>query len=401
MKSPRLLLYKLLLAKLSPVQLSGFVIANIVGAVIILFGVRAYRDVTATFQDPEGAIANNYLVITPGISGFAGNCFSEEQIAQLKAQPGIDSVGAFRTCSFKVNASLEDLGIPVSTAMFIESIPDYFLDVDLRAWHADVYESRQSYITEPSLFVPVILPRAYINVYNFGFAASRGTPQMDEALVKLNSFRLRCRGRGMDHYYTARVVGFTDRINTILVPEDFMIAAQEKYGSDDAAGVSRLIIKPDGQNDDALLEYITSKKYRFDGTGADSMKIVSLVKGIAFVVILLGVVVSLLAFFLLVVSIHLLIEKNKDKNATLIALGYTHAEVCRPYEETALALNLFSLLTALLATGSLYGMLEKVLLRYNPDFVGTGMGFITLVAAALMLIFSLLHILMIRKEVHE
>ena len=131
------------------------------------------------------------------------------------------------------------------------------------------------------------------------------------------------------------------------------------------------------------------------------MKIVSLVKGIAFVVILLGVVVSLLAFFLLVVSIHLLIEKNKDKNATLIALGYTHAEVCRPYEVTALALNLFSLLTALLATGSLYGMLEKVLLRYNPDFVGTGMGFITLVAAALMLIFSLLHILMIRKEVHE
>jgi len=401
MKTGKALLYKLLLAKLSPVQLSGFVLANIVGAVIILFGVRAYRDVTATFQDPEGAIANNYLVITPGISGFGGNVFTPEEIAQLQAQPGVDSIGAFRTCTFKVNASLEDLGIPVSTAMFIESIPDAFLDVDLRAWHAEVYESRQSYITEPSLFVPVILPRAYINVYNFGFAASRGTPQMDEALVKLKSFHLRCRGRGMDHCYTARVVGFTDRINTILVPEDFLAAAEDKYGSAVPVGVSRLIIKPDGRNDDALLEYLNAQNYHFDGTGVDSMKIVSLVRGIAFVVILLGVVVSLLAFFLLVVSIHLLIEKNKDKNATLIALGYTRAEVCRPYEVTALALNFLSLLIALLATGSLYGMLEGVLLRYNPDFEGTGMGFITLVAAALMVVFSLLHILMIRKEVHE
>lgn len=47
------LVYKLLLAKSNPVQLIGFVLANIVGVFILLFGIRAYSDVSATFQDPE------------------------------------------------------------------------------------------------------------------------------------------------------------------------------------------------------------------------------------------------------------------------------------------------------------------------------------------------------------
>ena len=108
MKQPVKLLYKLLLARLSPVQFLGFVLANIVGAVIILFGIRAYCDVSATFSDPEGAIANNYLVITPGIHGFGGNSFSQEQLDELRAFPGVDSIGVFSTCTFKVNASLEE-----------------------------------------------------------------------------------------------------------------------------------------------------------------------------------------------------------------------------------------------------------------------------------------------------
>lgn len=399
------LLYKLLLSKLSPVQFIGFVLANIVGAVIILFGIRAFRDVTATFQDPDGAIANNYLVVTPGVNLLGDNTFSPEQIEEIRRYPGVDTVGTFRTASFKVNADLGDLGIPVTTAMFIESIPDVFLDVDLKSWTGKVYDdSAPNYIREPFLFVPVILPRAYINVYNFGFAASRGTPQMNEAHVKALSFRLRCRNiaENVDQYYNARVVGFTDRINSILVPEDFLLAAEQKYGTGaEQKKSSRLIIKPDGSHDDQVLQFIADRHYHYDGTGADTMKIVSLVKGIAFVVILLGVIVSLLAFFLLVVSIHLLIEKNKEKNATLIALGYTHGQVCRPYTVTAVVLNFLSLLLAVLTVWGTYGILEDILVRYNPEFVGTGMGFIIVVALVLLVLFSVLHALMIRKEVHE
>lgn len=399
------LVYKLLLAKSNPVQLIGFVLANIVGVVIILFGTRAYRDVNSFFQHPDGVISNNYVVITHGKVTLGGeNYFTEEEIDDLKSFPGTDSVGFFRTCSFKVNADLGDLGIAVTTAMFIESVPDSFLDLDLREWRADVYESDAPLIWEPYQYVPVILPRAYLTVYNFGFASSRGTPQLDESLIKLKSFRLRCRNipEDMDHYYNARIVGFSDRFNSILVPDSFLRAAELKYGDGSLdQQPNRLIIKPKGSNPEPVLHYIEEHGYQYDGTSADTMKAVSMVERIALFVMTPGIIISLLAFFLLVVSLHLLIEKNKDKNATLIALGYTHSQVCRPYVLTAVVLNALSLVTALLLTSVLYGKLEAVLLRYNPSFVGTGMSFLFLVAFGIFLLSSLLHWLMVIFEVRK
>ena len=398
------LVYKLLLAKSNPVQLVGFVLANIVGVVIILFGTRAFRDVNSFFQHPDGVISNSYVVITHGKVQFGGeNYFTEQEINDLKAFPGTDSVGMFRTCSFKVNADLGDLGISVTTAMFIESVPDSFLDLDLSSWRADVYASDQPMIWNPSLDVPVILPRAYLTVYNFGFASSRGTPQLDESLIKLKTFRLRCRNipETMDHYYRARIVGFSDRFNSILVPDSFLAAAEQKYGEGKPQQPNRLIIKPKGSNPEPVLQYIEDHGYQYDGTSADTMKAVSMVEKIALFVMTPGIIISLLAFFLLVVSLHLLIEKNKEKNATLIALGYTHGQVCRPYVLTAVVLNFLSLITALLLTSVLYERLEEVLLRYNPSFVGTGMGFLFVVAFGIFLLSSLLHWLMVIFEVRK
>jgi len=398
------LIYKLLLAKSNPLQLIGFMLANVIGVAIILFGVRAFRDVESFFSHPDGVISNSYVVITHGRVQLGGeNYFTEQEINELKAFPGTDSVGFFRTASFKVNADLADLGVYVTTAMFIESVPDDFLDLDLAAWRADVYESNQPLITKPSLDVPVILPRAYLTVYNFGFASSRGTPQLDESLVKLKTFRLRCRNipETMDHYYRARIVGFSDRFNSILVPDSFLKAAEKKYGNGLPPHPNRLIIKPSSADPEEVLKYIEDKGYQYDGTSADTMKAVSMVEKIAVVVMTPGIIIFLLAFFLLVVSLHLLIEKNKEKNATLIALGYTKAQVCRPYVVTAVVLNFISLLLALLVTGFAYGKLESLLLRYNPSFVGSGMGFLLVLALGIFLLSSLLHAVMVFTEVRE
>ena len=258
-------------------------------------------------------------------------------------------------------------------------------------------------IWNPSLDVPVILPRAYLTVYNFGFASSRGTPQLDESLIKLKTFRLRCRNipETQDHYYRARIVGFSDRFNSILVPDSFLAAAELKYGDGKPQQPNRLIIKPKGSDPEPVLKYIEDHGYQYDGTSADTMKAVSMVEKIALFVMTPGIIISLLAFFLLVVSLHLLIEKNKEKNATLIALGYTHGQVCRPYVLTAVVLNFISLITALLLTSFLYERLEAVLLRYNPSFVGTGMGFLFVVAFGIFLLSSFLHWLMVIFEVRK
>lgn len=397
------LLAKLLLAKLSAFQFAGFVAANIIGATIILLGVRAYADFSTTMEDPQGAIANNYIVIAPPVStvttamqatGFndGPKSFTEEEIEEISSLEGVEDAAIFRSANFKVNASFALGGSRWETVMFVESVPDRFLDLDLDSWTASL---------DSETTVPVVLPKAYLNVLNYAVSASRGDiPQIGEGLVKTVPITLRFRGQGMEGFYSARVVGFTDRINTILVPEDFLIAAVKKYGDPKApAPVSRMILKPSGKDDNGLLEYLAEGGYVFDGSGQDSFKVVTLAKGIALFAIVQGLLISLLAFFLLVVSIHLLIEKNREKNASLIMLGYTRREVSKPYIMASMVLDAVSLIVATILAIFLYRFFERILVNYNPEFAGTGTGIVFAVAAGMFVFFSAVHYLLVRSQV--
>ena len=397
------LLAKLLLAKLSAFQFAGFVAANIIGATIILLGVRAYADFSTTMEDPQGAIANNYIVIAPPVStvttamqatGFndGPKSFTEEEIEEISSLEGVEDAAIFRSANFKVNASFALGGSRWDTVMFVESVPDRFLDLDMDSWTASL---------DSETTVPVVLPKAYLNVLNYAVSASRGDiPQIGEGLVKTVPITLRFRGQGMEGFYSARVVGFTDRINTILVPEDFLIAAVKKYGNPKSpAPVSRMILKPSGKDDNGLLEYLAEGGYVFDGSGQDSFKVVTLAKGIALFAIVQGLLISLLAFFLLVVSIHLLIEKNREKNASLIMLGYTRREVSKPYIMASMVLDAVSLIVATILANFLYRFFERILVNYNPEFAGTGTGIVFAVAAGMFVFFSAVHYLLVRSQV--
>ena len=48
----------------------------------------------------------------------------------------------------------------MSTDMFFESVPDGFVDVNLDKW----------VFNENEPVIPIIIPRNYLNLYNFGFA---------------------------------------------------------------------------------------------------------------------------------------------------------------------------------------------------------------------------------------
>lgn len=59
--------------------------------------------------------------------------FSEQDIAEISEQPFTKGVGAFMPSQFKVSAGMgmENVGLHMSTAMFFESVPDEYVDVNL------------------------------------------------------------------------------------------------------------------------------------------------------------------------------------------------------------------------------------------------------------------------------
>lgn len=164
------LVWKLLRQHISIGQLTGFFLANLFGMLIVLLSVQFYRDVLPVFTQGDSFMKKNYIIATKKISAlgsFTGrsNTFSPKEIEEMKEQSFTESVGAFTPSLFKVSAGLgmQEAGIHLSTEMFFESVPDEYVDVSLDNWHFD----------ESAQVIPIIIPRNYLNLYNFGFAQSR------------------------------------------------------------------------------------------------------------------------------------------------------------------------------------------------------------------------------------
>ncbi|MBQ2075397.1 MAG: ABC transporter permease, partial [Muribaculaceae bacterium] len=65
------------------------------------------------------------------------------------------------------------------------------------------------------------------------------------------------------------------------------------------------------------------------------------------IVIAVGIVISLLSFFVLMLSIYLLLQKNTRKLQDLLLLGYSPNQVARPYMLLVLAINAVVLILAI------------------------------------------------------
>ena len=263
------LVWKLLRQHISVGQLAGFFLANLFGMMIVLLSVQFYRDVLPVFTEGDSFMKKEYIIATKKIStlgSFAGksNTFSKEEIKDLKAQPFTKGVGAFTPSQFKVSAGLgmQEAGIRLSTEMFFESVPDEYVDVSLDKWHFD----------EDARVIPIIIPRNYLNLYNFGFAQSRSLPKLSEGLMSLVQMDVMMRGNGRVEQYKGNIVGFSNRLNTILVPQSFMDWANKNFAPEKEAEPSRLIVEVKNPTDTAITDYFQQKNYETEGNNLDAGK---------------------------------------------------------------------------------------------------------------------------------
>lgn len=159
------MIWKLLRQHISPAQLLGFFFANLCGMAIVLLSVQFYADVAPVLMRGDSFMKNDYLVVSKRVSTLGtlvgkSNTFSDGDIVDLEEQPFARKVGVFTSARFKVAAGMGMQGMNLSTALFFESVPDDFVDTDLKDWN---FEAGQEEI-------PIIIPRNYLNLYNFGFA---------------------------------------------------------------------------------------------------------------------------------------------------------------------------------------------------------------------------------------
>ena len=322
----RSLIGRLLRKNTSGARVAAFVLSNFIGLVIVLGALQFYGDARSIWEEQDSFISTDYLVVNKRVTSAntlgASTAFSEDEIADIESQPWVRKVGRFTSSDFKVYASLRQEGQSMSTAMFFESIPDDFVDVPRSQW-AWRPGSRE---------VPIIISKDYLTLYNFGFAASAGLPQLSEGLMSGLPLELTLRGEsgGESERLYGRVAGYSNRLNTILVPQEFMDEANSRLGGSEARQPSRLIIDVNSPGDVAIQRYLDSHDYEIAGdkTGSSASFLLKVVVG---VVLAIGAIITILSIFILVLSISLIMEKNRMTLHRLMMLGYEPSAIGRPY----------------------------------------------------------------------
>ena len=337
------LLSKLLRKNVSSMQLGGSAIANLIGLIIVGIALQFYLDLRPIFNDEESFVKSDYLVVTRKVTGMdalmGGSEISEAEVADIESQPWVRRVGRFTASDYEVRAAvaLGSSGAAMTTQLFFESIPAEFLDVNSAEWRFD----------ERNPVIPVIVSKDYLSLYNFGFAAAQGMPKISEGMASMIPLQFTISGNGLSQSFSGRIVGFSARVNTILVPEEFMHWSNSRFGSGSAAGASRLIVEVNAPGDIKIEQYIADHNFEVAGDKANSNKAGYLFTIAVSVVAAVGVLISLLSFFVLILSIMLLLQKNTKKLQDLLQLGYTPMQVSGYYIRLVLRVNDAVLILAL------------------------------------------------------
>lgn len=339
------IVWRLLRHNISVGQIAGYAIANLVGLAIVLTAIQFYRDVTTVWDDEDSFISNDYLIISKKVSGLGSllgggdeTRFADDEIADIASQPWARTVGRFNSAAFNVYAKVSFGGNAIGTDLFLESIPDDFFDISPDNW---------GYEPGRSDFVPVIISKDYLSLYNFGFATSRGMPQVSEDAISMIPLQFSLSGNGRQEWVAARIVGFSSRLNTIAVPEEFMTWANGQFVASQSEQPSRLIVMLDKPGDPQVESYLEDHDYETAGDRADNGKAAYFLSLVTTVVIAVGLIISLLAFFILILSIYLLLQKNGEKISRLMQLGYSPRQVSRYYNVIILSVNVAVILAAI------------------------------------------------------
>lgn len=387
------LVWKLLRRHVSVLQLAGFFLTNLVGVAIILTAVQLYRDVKPLVEAPDSFLSNDFLILTKNVEQVAvgGTFFARAELDELAAQPFIESVGEFTAARYSVAGGVSVAGTGFQTYMFFESVPDRFLDVESDRWR----------FAEGDRMIPIILPRNYLNLYNFGFASTQGLPQVSEEMIQQIVMDVDITGGGNRQAFKGQIVAFSNRLNTILVPESFMEWSNARFADKPASEPSRVIVEVRNTADEALHAYLTTHGYRIEGDNQNSGRISYFLRMATGIVAGVGVLITALSFFILMLSIFLLLQKNARKLEDLLLVGYTPAQVSRPYQVLTLCLNLLAVACAMPVVAWVRAKYIPLTAMLTENEVGTDIGITLLIGAALAIAVTLVNALAIRRKVNR
>lgn len=315
-KSKKALLQKLLLGTERNKRLWPGVLILFLGITLLSFAVIIWASFNELLEGKD-ALGNTFLTINKSIpeekiADQKLNVFTPREIQTVLAHPQVTDAGIYNTAAFPVVVTFKGDTVSYSTDIFIEAVPDRFIDnLPLGwEWHPGNKE------------VPVIISKDFLNLYNFGFAPNEGVPQLTEGTIITLSFELTIGGKGFQETYTTRVAGFSNRISSIIVPAEFVEHGNQFFTSEIVTPPTRLILKVKDPSEESFVRFLNERNYTADIDMQAESKIRLILKHASVGITVLVGLAFCFGVLLLVVFIRLMLSKTNHAAQLLYLIGY-------------------------------------------------------------------------------
>lgn len=303
-----------------------------VGFLLLLGSLQLYFDFRSVLNGDSDMSKPQYLVINKEVNLlntlFGGQKgFSDDELSELKKVKGVRDVAGLTSSHFKISLTMgpgqSDMMQGMYMELFFEAVPDEFIDVETSDWKWQEGDS----------LIPIIIPRDYVKLYNFGYAPTQGMPQVSESLFKLARANVTIRGPKGSATFKGRIAGFSERINTILAPKDFIDYANRKFAGIEPGKTapSRVIIQCEGPATAELAAYFSQNGYQTSEESLRNSKMNSFLRITMSVLVFIGSVILLLALLSFLLYSQLLLSRSSYELETLIRIGYDYKKLVRIY----------------------------------------------------------------------
>lgn len=298
------------------VQLSIAFIGALLGLTFLITSIH-YLIKVNEFGRGNEILGPNTIIIQKKIGAnnafqLGKNDFTKREIELIKAESFVAAVEPIISNNFDVSLQTNSPVVPYfRTDVFLQTVNPTFIDIPAQKW---TWKKGDAY-------VPLIMPRDFLVMLNT-FMSAKNIPTVSDEIAQSIPFEFTLKHGDRKEKMNVRIIGFTNEISSLLVPESFMKWANEQYGQSTDQKITQLMLAGK-ENQFGLVEGMLKEKHL---ESKNTQVLVGRLKSMIGTFIWIVLCVSILAVFLsglvLIQYLQLLINKNNYEIKTLIRLGY-------------------------------------------------------------------------------
>jgi len=394
------ILNKIIISKQNRWSKSLSSVGSIIGLVIILISVQIYIDIQEIVNNNPNTITSDYLVLSKKIAKLSflskeKSHFTEKDIQDLQKADFVEDMAAFNNCNYEVMIEIGNQkgNIPgLHTLAFFESIPVRFLDTDtdFSTWDNSNNE------------VPLILPKNYLDAYNYGLAMSMNTPQLNEDLIKNLRFKIHIKGNNTSTTYIGKVSGLSSRINSILVPEPFLELTNKIYGTTSSKEINRVIISTNNPNNPTIVPFLEDHQLTSNSNLHNNNIIKQIIRGVFSYQLIIAMVIIIQGLLLLIFYSRMILFSSKKTIERLFLIGYLPITISKAFERNLYKSYALIFITSLVVTNIVNIVLANQINKYLQIKTGIILSpHVFVIWGALFFLFILINQINLRKKLHQ